>query len=415
MSEIAQQLASGHDVERLQAAQELARSGTPDARELLFDALTDPDSAVRATAREGLAAAGQGTLADLVLGVLRGNWEAIDELRDLTCEDRRALVRACERLLRREGKPRRWVIHALGRLGESRAIPWLLPYLRSRDLLRQRAACIALSLLGAVEAVPELLKLVRSRDTHVADYAVLALERLGEQRLMKAYRGVPEGDEAAISDAFQLVLEGDHRLGPLLLSGLLRPDHPCQTLATGLTLCLLDVAKAVPPTVAILDEIAAAVLEGEEEEDDEEIILEVAGILAACRLPEASAAAVGLLASPLYWQWQPQIAEKLLERLHPAALPAVLDLLQEGAKWSEPDPEADHEVRLLACQLLARYGKSEALPPLLEVLGNPEADDEQSAAAAAAIDEICQRDAEAMRLLPHLNANRISPQDRSAL
>ncbi|MEN6549563.1 MAG: HEAT repeat domain-containing protein [Armatimonadia bacterium] len=403
MSQIAQQLASGHDVERLQAAQELALSGTPDARELLFDALADRDSAVRATAREGLAAAGQGTLADLVLGVLRGNWEAIDGLRDLTGEDRRALVRACERLLRRTGEPRRWVIHALGRLGESRAIPWLLPYLRSRDLLRQRAACIALSPLGAVEAVPELLKLVRSRDARVADYAVLALERLGERRLMKAYRGVPEGDEAAISDAFQLIREGDRRLRPLLLSGLLRPDHPCQTLATGLTLCLLDVVKAVPPTVAILDEIAAAELE--EEEDYEGTILQVAGILAACHLPEASAAAVGLLASPLYWQWQPQIAEKLLERLHPAALPAVLDLLREGAKWSEPEPEADHETRLLACQLLARHGKSEAIAPLLEVLANPEVDDEQGAAAAAAIDEICQREPEAVRLLPHLNAN----------
>ncbi|MHB8995292.1 MAG: HEAT repeat domain-containing protein [Armatimonadota bacterium] len=402
VSQIAGELTSGDEIERLAAVRVLAERGTPDATELLLEALADHRKAVRQAAKQGLAGAGQGILANQILGVLRGEWKTINELTQLQAQQRRTLSRTFERLLSTTGKERRWVIHALGRLGDPRAIPWLTPYLHSSDPLRQRAACISLSLLGADNAIPRLLALVQSHDAQVSHAATVALERLGEKRLMDAYRGVPDGDGEAICETAQLVDEGDRRIIPLLLIGLLRSGHRCRTISTGLTLCAMGVAEAVPHVITLLEEIAVAILDQAADTDGEEVIVTIAGLLGSCSLPEAAAAAVALLAHPLYWTWQAEIAEKLLETLNPAALPAVLGLLREGARWPEPDDAADAAARTAACRLLGKIGYRESIQPLLGLLGEPEAAEDLRNAAVTAIDQICDRDATALPLLPRL-------------
>lgn len=402
-TELSAQLAHGCLEERLDAVQTLADADTPEARHLLLAATCDGERAIRQASRAALAAVEHADLANRMDEILSGDWSGIDWLVHATEVERELLFGALRCLLGRVGDARRWVLHAFGRLGDRRAIPLVKPYLRSKDPLRQRAASTALGLLGATDLVPDLLALLLSRDAHVVECALTALGRLGETRLVAAYRGVPDGVGDAMLDALHLVNEGDRRIILPLLRGLARPDHRCRTISTGLTLCAMDVAEAVPHISAILDEIAAEALEDEDCDAAGEFIVSAAGILGSFALPEAAAAAVNLLANPLHRPWQPELADKLSTGLNPVALPTVLALLRDGASWADHMPEEDNCVRTWACQLLGGLGDQDAIRPLLETARRPDADDDLRVAAVSAVDEICARDPAAVQLLPSLD------------
>lgn len=403
MCRLADQLLERDVTQRLCATQSLARMDTPDAAELLLAALDDCERTVRDAALDGLAAMGYESAARKVLGVLRGAWDEIDGLRQAQDRDRGLLLRAFERFLRRTDSARAWVIHALGRLGDRRAIPWIRPYLNSRVPVRQRAACIALGLLEDRGSVPRLLRLVEhSQDGHVAHCAATALERLGEKPLMDAYRGIPNGESKAIDEAVRLIDEGDKRIVRLLLSGLKHSEHRCNTINTALVLCGLREPRAVPRVCAMLEEVALDALDHAEEDDVEKFMVSVVKVLGSFSLPEAATAAVNLLADPLYRSWQPEMARGLAETINPAALPAVLELLYVGARQPEPNHYADTEICTITCRLLGKIGDRGSIGPLLVFLTDPAADEDLSEAAAAAIDGICDRDPTAACLLPRL-------------
>lgn len=385
---------------RLAAVHALSLRATPDAAELLLGALADPDRGLRRAAREGLAKMRQDALADRVLGALAGQWGVINGLTDVAVPEQKVLVRTFEYLLPRAGKSRRWLVHALGHLGDRRAIPWIKPYLRRGDPLTQRAACIALGLLGTTEAVPDLLELVESHDVHIVCNALVALERLGEARLVHAYRGMRDGHPEAVIAVQGLIEKGDRRIAPLLLAGLRRPGHSCRSILTGLTLCAMGVAEAVTHVRTLLDEIALAGLEQGADEDAGEVIVTVAGLLASSGLPQAACAAVSLLASPVYWAWHAEIADKLLDTLSPAALPALLELLRDGAQWPDPDEDADNEARVTACRLLAKIGDRKAVEPLLAVLQYAGVTEELHNVAIEALNQIGERAGAAALPLP---------------
>lgn len=73
-------------------------------------------------------------------------------------------------------------IRALGRLGDKRAIPLLLPFLNSSDGDEQRYSITAIGNLKVAAAVPTLIEALKSTKIGVPDRAAVALARIGDPR-----------------------------------------------------------------------------------------------------------------------------------------------------------------------------------------------------------------------------------------
>jgi HEAT repeat protein len=188
---LARALQATNMVLRQNAAVALGRTGLPAAADLLHDpARTDPDTTVRAHAVHAL-----GRIGDSRAGVV---------LR-AALNDSAADVRAV-------------AAEALGKIIDTDAIEPLIQCLSDRDAHVRLSAARALEPFHDPRSVPPLLALLRDPDASVREGAVMTLGELRNAQTLDALIAALDDPEPDVRQAVMVALQslGDHRALPAL-------------------------------------------------------------------------------------------------------------------------------------------------------------------------------------------------------
>ena len=369
--QLARQLQSDDESERLHAARALAES---DGAGPLVGALGDRSWRVRRAAAEGLAHERDDAALDALVAAVRERHRDPAVLNAALTALVHSALDAVPRLAPlmddMDADVRTYAALALGLLEDPRAVPRLVAALGDADANVRFHAVEALGRIGSRDAALPVAVLAESRDFSVAFGALDALARIGEPSV--APHLVPLLDDALLQAA---VVDAIGALGgPETTAALARlldaPDAPVAALARAL---------------ASLDERHL------EEVDGGSLVAELArrnigaaGTTALLRgLRTASDADRAAIARVLAWLDGEGIDEALAAELaHPSTSSAASDgLVQRGARSigvllavlgtapsQDADDDSDQRARRAAAAALGRLGATSAVPALVALL-----------------------------------------------
>ena len=371
--ELARQLKSEDETERLRAVRALAESnGTAP----LVDALGDRSWRVRRAAVDGLARERDDAATEALVAAVRERHRdpAVlnAALAALVHAPRDVLPSLLPLLTSADADVRTYAALALGLLEDPRAVGTLVRALRDEDSNVRFHAIEALGRIGSREGAHPLAAVAESRDFDVAFAALDALARIGEPSV--APRLVPLLDDAllqtAVVDALGALGSGE-ATGPLARL-LAEPGAPVAAIAAAIAALddrhrvashdadlvagLARASISPPGTAALLNALRTA------RADERAPIVRLLGWLDGEGIDEALARAMAEPASRA-------VAADALVRRGPRALAPLLAVIsaEEKADGATGDEE-DHETRRAAVAALGRLGSASAVPLLISLL-----------------------------------------------
>ncbi|MEG4231605.1 HEAT repeat domain-containing protein, partial [Microcoleus sp. Pol11C3] len=149
----------------------------------------------------------------------------------------------------------RWsAAHALGKIGDEKAIPGLLKLLEDSDYFVRRSAADALGQIGDEKAIPGLLKLVEDSDYFVRRSAADALGKIGDEKAIPVLLKLVEDSESDVrsSAADALGKIGDEKSIPVLLKLVEDSDYFVRRMAAD-ALGKIGDEKAIPGLLKLVE------------------------------------------------------------------------------------------------------------------------------------------------------------------
>jgi HEAT repeat protein len=390
--DLAEQLASAKESERLQAAQKLGEiemlqpTALEAAESPLLEALGDESWRVRRVAVDSLALqAGASTTATL-LRAIRENHRNLSVLNSALQVLALSDVDVIEPLIeflndQNDVELRIYAALALGERKDSRAIPALIRALADTDANVRYHSIEALGHLCAAEAVDALVAVAESGDFFLAFPALDALRRIGDP--IVAPRLVPLLEDELLCEpaAAALGLLGDQEVVAPLVELLNGCNPPALSIASSLAALYERYETVYREGSHIADLVRQGISKGGTEN-------------AIAALRAANSEELKALVQVLGWLEGPEVERALTGLLgQPAVRKAVQDaLVRKGTQVTEllleQLSEEDLETRKATVEALGRIGDARAVPALTNLLAE---EPELAVAAAEALAQIIQK------------------------
>lgn len=400
--ELAAQLNSPDEAERLHAAQLLAGQKVAGATQTLAAALGDESWQVRRAAVGGLARHGGAEAAASLLLALRQEHQNLSVLNSalqvLSMINVDVLPPLLEFLQTGDADLRIYAALALGEQGNPQAIPALLNALNDPDLNVRYHAIEALGKLQATEAVDKLVNIARSPEFFLAFPALDALAQIGDPQAAPQVVSLLEDDLLRAPVVNLLGRLGDEAAVPPLVGLLNSGRAPAAVVAQALAGLyyryqsryregghIADLTRRAINQTGI-DHLANALNQSHTTPEDLQHLALVLGWL---KSPTAEKALTRLVGNPAV---RSEVVTALVR--HGRQVTGLLiDQLRTG----------DPETRQAAVVALGRIGDAQAVPALLDVLAN---NPDLTLLAAAALAKIGDRRAfdPLLQLIGHPNA-----------
>lgn len=236
--ELAEQLASQNEDERLRALQTLSEEETPTGTETLIESLGDMSWWVRKTAVDGLARQAGGEEINLLLRALRDEHRnpgvLNSALQVLALSGIDAIEPLVELLNDANDDLRIYAAQALGDQHNARAVQPLIRALEDENVNVRYHAIESLGKLRAPEAVDALATLAESRDFFLAFPALDALTAIGDSRIAPRLVKLLEDEMLSSPATDALGRLGDQEVVAPLITLLNKPGAPVQSIAQAL-------------------------------------------------------------------------------------------------------------------------------------------------------------------------------------